>query len=73
MKKKLPKAKFVMYQWDSMEQSHYNSIIKYFDKVKTFDMSDSKIYNLNYHRFNSKSILISWPNLINDDVLFDVL
>ena len=32
-----------------------------------------QIYNLNYHRFNSKSILISWPNLINDDVLFDVL
>ena len=32
-----------------------------------------QIYDLNYHRFNSKSILISWPNLINDDVLFDVL
>ena len=30
-------------------------------------------FNLTYRRFNSKSILISWPNLIEDDVLFDVL
>ena len=30
-------------------------------------------FNLTYRRFNSKSILISWPNLIDNDVLFDVL
>lgn len=48
MKDKLPKAKFVMYQWDSMKQSQYQSIIKYFDVLKTFDMSDSKKYNLEY-------------------------
>jgi inhibitor of KinA len=30
-------------------------------------------FNLTYRRFNSKSILISWPNLIENDVLLDVL
>jgi hypothetical protein len=48
MHKKLPNAKFVMYQWDSMEQSKYQEIIKYFDILKTFDRSDSEKYNLEY-------------------------
>lgn len=48
MHKKLPNAKFIMYQWDSMKQSKYESIIKYFDVVKTFDIHDSKTYNLEY-------------------------
>ena len=30
-------------------------------------------FNLTFRRFDSKSILISWPNLIEIDVLFDVL
>jgi inhibitor of KinA len=30
-------------------------------------------FNLSYRRFDSKSILISWPNLIENAVLFDVL
>ena len=30
-------------------------------------------FNLSYRRFDSKSILISWPNLIENDVLLDVL
>ena len=30
-------------------------------------------FNLSYRRFDSKSILISWPNLIQNDVLLDVL
>lgn len=45
---KLPNAKFVMYQWDSMRQSQYESIIKYFDVIKTFDREDSKKYRLEY-------------------------
>ena len=48
MKKKLSNAKFVMYQWDSMKQSQYQSIIKYFDVVKTVDQNDAKKYNLEY-------------------------
>jgi hypothetical protein len=48
MKKKLPKAKFIMYQWDSMEQSQYQAIIKYFDVLKTFDKNDSIKYNIEY-------------------------
>jgi len=30
-------------------------------------------FSLSYRRFDSKSILISWPNLIENDVLLDVL
>lgn len=30
-------------------------------------------FNLTFRRFDSKSILISWPNLIENDVLYDVL
>ncbi len=48
LKKKLPFAKFVMYQWDSNQQSKYESIIKYFDIVKTFDKEDAKKYGLEY-------------------------
>ena len=48
LKKKLPHAKFVMYQWDSNKQSKYESIIKYFDIVKTFDHDDAKKYGLAY-------------------------
>lgn len=48
LKKKLPNAKFVMYQWDSNKQSRYEFIIKYFDVVKTFDKEDTKMYELEY-------------------------
>lgn len=48
LKEKLPAAKFVMYQWDSMKQSRYEPIIKYFDIVKTFDHKDANDYNLVY-------------------------
>lgn len=45
---KLPKAIFIMYQWDSIRQNNYKSIIEYFDYVHTFDMCDAKQYNLIY-------------------------
>jgi len=48
LKKNLHNAKFVMYQWDSNQQSNYENIIKYFDCVKTFDKEDAKKYNLEY-------------------------
>mgnify|MGYP000520519626 FL=1 len=40
----LPNAKYIMYQWDSNNQSKYEDIIKYFDIVKTFDRKDAKKY-----------------------------
>lgn len=48
LKKNLHNAKFIMYQWDSNQQSNYENIIKYFDCVKTFDKKDAKKYNLEY-------------------------
>lgn len=48
LKLKLPHAKFVMYQWDSLKQNNYESKIKYFDCVQTFDMVDAKALNLTY-------------------------
>lgn len=48
LKLKLPNAKFVMYQWDSLKQNDYEVKIKYFDCVQTFDMVDAKALNLTY-------------------------
>ncbi|MBU0633199.1 hypothetical protein KKA17_11205 [bacterium] len=48
LKQKLPHAKFVMYQWDSMKQNRYESIMTYFDVIKTFDKQDSIQYKLDY-------------------------
>ena len=45
---RLPNAKFFMYQWDSIRQNNYLPLIKYFDKVQTFDMVDAKKYSLEY-------------------------
>jgi len=45
---KLPKTKFLMYQWDSTKQNNYLPLIKHFDRVQTFDMVDAKEYNLDY-------------------------
>jgi len=48
LKTKLSNAYYIMYQWDSNQQSEYENIIKYFDVVKTFDRLDAKKYNLDY-------------------------
>lgn len=48
LKTKLPRAMFVMYQWDSVEQNDYTHLIKYFDIVKTFDMKDAQKYSIIY-------------------------
>jgi hypothetical protein len=45
---KLPEAKFYMYQWDSVKQNNYLPIMKYFDRVQTFDMVDAKEYGIAY-------------------------
>jgi hypothetical protein len=48
LKNRLPKAKFVMYQWDSVQNNNYIDKIHFFDKVFTFDMIDAKKYKINY-------------------------
>lgn len=48
IKTNLPNSKYIMYQWDSNNQSKYENIIKYFDIVKTFDKEDAKKYNIEY-------------------------
>jgi hypothetical protein len=48
LKSKLPNAKFIMYQWDSNQQSKYENIISFFDTVKTFDKEDAQKYKIDY-------------------------
>lgn len=49
MKTKYRNAFFVMYQWDSTENSpNMVEIANYFDKIYTFDRSDAKKYNWEY-------------------------
>lgn len=48
LRAKLPTAKFIMYQWDSNRQSQYKDKIRYFDIIKTFDLSDSEEYGIEY-------------------------
>jgi hypothetical protein len=49
LKLKIPKAKFVMYQWDSSENNpNYLEIMSMFNKVMTFDMVDAKRLNIQY-------------------------
>lgn len=45
---KNPNIKSTLYQWDSHEVVGFLRISKYFDKVKTFDIADSKNYDLEY-------------------------
>ncbi|WP_339882842.1 hypothetical protein [Polaribacter vadi] len=42
------KAKFVLYNWDSLTTHDYSSYINGFDKVYTFDKKDAQKLNINY-------------------------
>ena len=49
IKKRFPTAKYVMYQWDSQRNnSNFLKLIKYFDKVTTFDKIDAINLGLDY-------------------------
>lgn len=48
IKQKNPSAKFIMYQWDSIQNNSYEKLLKYFDKVLTFDMIDAQKLNIKY-------------------------
>ncbi|MEX0333133.1 hypothetical protein [Vibrio tubiashii] len=41
-------AHFVLYQWDSTRQNDYRAMIPYFDEVSTFDIEDSKEFQIDY-------------------------
>ncbi len=44
-----PKSKMILYQWDSLISYNYLDIVKYFDKIYSFDSLDSKTYEfINY-------------------------
>ncbi len=71
LKQKNPNAIFIMYQWDSIKNNpNYVYLIKYFDKVSTFDMVDAKTLNINYlPLFYSKK----YENLeLSDDKKYDI-
>jgi len=49
LKQKIPKATFIMYQWDSYKNNpNYLKILSYFSKVMTFDMLDAKEKDIKY-------------------------
>lgn len=49
MKKLYPNAKYIMYQWDSVENNQEILNIKnYFDRILTFDMKDADRYGWEY-------------------------
>lgn len=49
LRKRNQNAFFIMYQWDSLKNNtNYINLIKYFDKVLTFDIVDSEELNINY-------------------------
>lgn len=48
LKYKLPQARFVMYQWDSIRQNNYLPLTPFFHTTQTFDMKDAEKYELDY-------------------------
>lgn len=48
LKEKVPHASFIMYQWDSLLQNNYASLLPHFDRVRTFDMVDAKALKIKY-------------------------
>ena len=43
-----PKAKLLMYQWDSNRTNRFSHLVQYFDKVLSFDFKDSDDFSLEY-------------------------
>ena len=47
--KQFSEARFILYNWDSIEQHNYTPYIDYFDKVYSFDREDTKKFtNITY-------------------------
>ncbi|MES2826853.1 MAG: hypothetical protein V4687_01805 [Bacteroidota bacterium] len=43
-----PGIKTIMYQWDSNKNGSYESLLKHFDSVRTFDYKDSEDFHIKY-------------------------
>jgi hypothetical protein len=48
LKKILPDAEFVLYEWDSLRQNNYRHLLPFFDKVKTFDRPNADSLGISY-------------------------
>lgn len=48
LKLMLPSAKFILYNWDSLNNHNYSAYVKLFDKVYTFDPVDAETLGVNY-------------------------
>lgn len=48
LKAKFPKAKFILYMWDSVKNKHLNNVLPYFDEKFSFDRSDCDTYRMNF-------------------------
>lgn len=72
LKQKNQNAKFIMYQWDSVKNNpNYVHLMKYFDKVSTFDMVDAKTLNINYLPL---FYIKKYENLeLSDDKKYDIV
>ena len=72
LRAKLPRAKFVMYQWDSNEQSDYKNKINYFDVVKTFDLLDAEKFGIGYQSLFYSRVNKD-PSRLKKDKCFDLV
>lgn len=48
LKERFPKAKFIMYQWDSCKNNDYRRLLPLFDKISTFDPLDANEFSIEY-------------------------
>lgn len=48
IKQRSPHMRLLLYEWDSLNNFDYSSLIPFFDKVMTFDFKDAKDFSLNY-------------------------
>lgn len=48
LRQRQPRARFVMYQWDSYRVTDFRQLIRLFDTVSTFDSEDAKELDIGY-------------------------
>ena len=65
-KSRFPKAKRIMYQWDSNKTNPFSSVIQYFDKVLSFDYYDCSKLSLKYLQLFYSDDLIKYNVLSNN-------
>lgn len=48
LKEEFPKAKFILYMWDSIKNKHINNVLPYFDEKFSFDRLDCDTYQMSF-------------------------